>query len=68
MRLYIYKLSPLLAGCENHNTVNKCENSVILTHAHIQARVMLCATLALDNIAGLALRPTEDFHTKSFAF
>ncbi len=37
MRLYIYKLSPLLAGCENHNTVNKCENSVILTHAHIQS-------------------------------
>ena len=68
MRLDVDILASLLTGSEHHYPVDEGEECVVLTHAYVEARVMLSATLALDDVAGLALAATEYFHTESFAF
>lgn len=66
--LHVDKLAALFSCGEYHYTVYQCEKSVVLTHAYIQAGMVLCASLAFEDIAGFAFRAAEDLHTKSFAF
>ena len=68
MGLHVDELAAFLTGGEHYNAVYEGEESVVLTHAYVKTGVVYCATLALDDIAGLAVGTTEDFHTESFAF
>lgn len=68
MRLHVDKLAPFLARGEHHNTINQCEECVILAHTHVQTRVVHCATLTFQDIACPAARTTKNLNTKSFAF
>lgn len=68
MRLDVDEFTTFLTGGEYHHAINESEQSVILAHTYIETGMMLGATLTLQDIAGLAVRPTEDFNTKSFAF
>ena len=70
LRLYglnVDVFSSFLSGSEHHITVNESEESVVLAHTDIQAGMMLCAALTLDDVAGFAIRPTEDFDAEAFA-
>ncbi len=62
MRLYVDELAAFFSSGENHDTVDKGEEGVVFTHTYVEARMMLSAALALDDVAGFALRSTEDFH------
>ncbi len=66
--LHVDELAALFACGEHDYAVNESEERVVLTHAHVEARVVLSATLTLDDIAGFAFRSTEDFHAEAFAF
>ncbi len=68
MGLYVDKLTTFLACSEHYNAIDEGEESVVFAHAYVETRMMLSAALTLDDVAGLAGRPTEDFHAKAFAF
>lgn len=68
MGLHVDELATLFACGEHYNSVDEGEQSVVFAHAYIQSGMMLSATLTLQDVSGFAVRPTEDFHTKSFAF
>lgn len=68
MGLHVDELTTLLTGSENYNTVDESEESVILTHADIETGMVDSTTLTLDDVTGLAVRTTKNFHSKSFAF
>lgn len=68
MRLHVDKLAALFAGAEYNHTVDESKQSVILTHAYIKAGVVLRAALTLQDVAGLAVGSTENFHAEAFAF
>lgn len=55
MGLNVDKLATLFAGGEDNNTVDKGEDSVVLTHTHIQTGMVYSATLTLDDISGTAI-------------
>lgn len=58
-----------VVGCflEINYTVNESEKGVILTHADILSRVVLCTTLTYDDIACNDMLATENFDSESFA-
>lgn len=62
------KLTSFLAHCEHNHSVDKGEESVILSHTYIEAGMMLCTSLTLENVSGAAVGASENFHTQSFAF
>lgn len=66
--LHIDKFAAGLAGREYHNAVDEGKQGVVLAHTYIKARVVLCATLALDDVSGFAFGSTEDFYAEAFAF
>lgn len=68
VRLNVDEFATLFTGGENNHSINKCVECVILTHTYIQARMMLSATLAFDDVAGFAIAAAVDFHAKAFAF
>ena len=47
-------LSAFLTGREHYDSVNKSEESVVLTHTDIQTGMVLSATLTFDNVASTA--------------
>lgn len=53
--LHVDVFATLLACGEHYNTVDKSEDSVVLAHSDIEAGMVLCATLTLDDVACLAL-------------
>lgn len=67
-RLHVDELAAFLALGEYNNTVDESEESVILAHAYIEAGMMHCATLTLDDVAGFAILTAENLYTESFAF
>ena len=50
------------AFVELNDTVDKCKEGVVFTHANILAGVVSSTTLTNDNVAGDALLTTKDFH------
>ena len=68
MGLHVDELAAFLACSEYHCTVDEGEESVVLTHSDVETRVMHRATLALQDVACLAVRATKYFNTESFAF
>ena len=68
MWLNINIFSAFLTRGENHYAVDKSKESVVFTHSNILTRMVNSASLAFEDVTGTAVRPTEDFHTKSFTF
>lgn len=66
--LHIDKLATFLAFCEHHYAVNERKESVVLAEAHIEAGVMHCAALTLDDVTCFAALSAENLYTESFAF
>ena len=67
---HIFKreLAAFLAAGEHHCAVNERVDGVILAHAYIQAGMMHCTTLTLDDAACFGKLTTENLNTESFAF
>ncbi len=57
-----------LAFSEDNYTVDQSEKSVVLAHTYVEAGVVNCATLTLDDVAGFAMLTTENLYSESFAF
>jgi len=53
---------------EHYSAVDEGIDGVVLAQAHVETGVVHCATLALDDVAGLGKLATEDFHAESLAF
>lgn len=68
MRLHVDELTSFLTGGEYYNAVNKGEKGVILAHTDIEAWMVDCATLTLEDVSSLTVRTTKNLHSKSFAF
>lgn len=68
MGLHVDVFAAFLAGGEHYYAVDEGEEGVILTDTHVQTGMMLCAALALQDIAGLAVGAAEYLHSQSFAF
>lgn len=66
--LHVDELAATFAFGEDNNTINESEDSVILTHTHVETGMMSSATLTLDDIACFAALTTENLYTESFAF
>jgi hypothetical protein len=56
-----------LALVEIDGAVNQCIKSVILTNTYIVAWVVLCATLADDNVSSQNLLAAPDLNAKSLS-
>lgn len=67
MRFNVDELASLLTGGEYNHSVDKGEQGVVLAHAHVQSGMMNRTTLALDDVASLAIRTSEDLYSESFA-
>ena len=67
-RLNVDELAAFFAFSEDNYTIDKGENSMVLTHANVQTRVVNCATLTLDDVTGFAVLTTENLYSESFAF
>jgi hypothetical protein len=65
---HIDEATTIAAFSEDHHAVDKSINSVILTHAYIKTGMVDSATLALDDVAGLASLATKNLHAETFAF
>jgi len=52
---YVDELATLFAGGEYYYSIDECEECVVLAHAYVKSGVVYCATLALDDVACLAL-------------
>lgn len=67
-RLDVDEFAAFFAFCEDNNTVDEGEESVILAHANVETRVVYGATLTLDDVTGFAMLTTENLYSESFAF
>ena len=65
---YIDEATAFFAAGEYHRAVNERVDGVILTHAYVQAGMMHCATLALDDVASFGELTAKNLNTESFAF
>lgn len=68
VRLYVDVFAALFAHGEYHYTVDECEESVVLAHAHVEAGVVDGATLTLDDVACLSELTAKNLDAESFAF
>ena len=68
MGLHVDVLATLFAGREDYDSVDQSEECVVFADAYVKAGVVLCATLALEDVAGFAVASAEDFHAEAFAF
>lgn len=67
-RSYVDEPTAILTLGKHHYTINQSVDSVILAHTHVFTRVVNCATLTLDNVAGLCILTAKNLNTESFAF
>lgn len=65
---YVDKLAAFFADGELHGAVYESVEGVVAADAYVEAGVMLCAALALDDVAGLADLSAEDLDAQAFAF
>ena len=68
MGLNVDIFTSFLTCSEYYYTIDKGEESVVLTHAYVKAGVMLSAALTLDDVAGFTVGSTKDFDAEAFAF
>ena len=66
--LHVDKLATFLALGEYYYTVNESEESVVLTHTHVETGMVNGATLTLEDVTGFAMLTAENLYTESFAF
>jgi len=57
---YRHRALVVVASVEVHNAVNKRVEGVILAYAYVLARVVPCAALAHNDVAGYALLAAPD--------
>lgn len=62
------ELAAFFACGEDNDAVNQCVDGVILAETYVEAGMMHCAALTLDDVACLAELATENLNTKSLAF
>ena len=62
-----YRYDTLVAGAfvEIHHAVNKCIQCIVLANTYVLTRIVLCATLANDDVAGNNLLTTPNLNTES---
>ena len=53
--LYVDELASFLTGRENYDTVYESEECVVFADAYVEAGVVGCAALTLQDVASLAL-------------
>ena len=63
----IDELTAVAALGEEDGAVNKSVESVVLAHAYVEAGVVDCAALTLDDVAGLAGLTTENLDAEALA-
>ena len=68
MRSNIDEAASVLPFREYYYTVEQSVDGVVLAHAHVLTRVVHCATLTLDDVAGFAILTAENLNSESFAF
>ena len=66
--LYIDEFAAVATFGEYHHAVDEGVDGVVLAQTYVEAGMVNCAALALDDIAGFAGLSAEDFHTESLAF
>ena len=66
--LHVDKLATFLALGEYYYTVDESEESVVLTHTHVETGMVNGATLTLEDVTGFAMLTAENLNTESFAF
>ena len=66
--LHVDETAPFLAAGEHHCAVNESVDGVILAHAYVEAGMMHCAALTLDDAACLGELTAKNLNTESFAF
>ena len=61
-----YRHDTLVTGAfvEIHHAVNKCIQCIVLANTYVLTRIVLCATLANDDVAGCHTLTTPDLHTE----
>ena len=61
-----YRYDTLVTGAfvEIHHAVNKCIQCIVLANTYVLTRIVLCATLANDDVAGCHTLTTPDLHTE----
>lgn len=62
------KLASVAAFRELNSAAYEGVESVVFADAYVEAGVVLCAALALDDVACFSELTTKDFYTESFAF
>ena len=55
----------VIAAVEIHRAVDECKECVVLANGNSVTGIVMCATLAHDDVSGLHLLSTPDFHSKS---
>ena len=65
LRYYRNSALVLATLVEIHNAVNESVQGVVLADTHILTRVVLCATLANDDVGGDNLLSTPNLNTSS---
>lgn len=68
MRHNVDKLTAIATFGESYHAVDEGVDCVVLAKSDVEAGMMYGATLALDDIAGLASLAAKDFNTESLAF
>ena len=66
--LDVDKPTAILAFGEYYNAVDQSVDGVVLAHAYVEAGMVNCATLTLDDVTGFAMLTAENLYTESFAF
>ena len=61
-----YRAAIFATTLENNNSIDESVERVILANAYILARIVLCATLAYDDITCFYFLATEVLQTESF--
>ena len=65
--LHVDKLATFLALGEYYYTVDESEESVVLTHTHVETGMVNGATLTLEDVTGFAMLTAENLYTESCA-
>lgn len=62
------ELAAFFACGEDNDAVNQCVDGVILAETYVEAGMMHCAALTLDDVAGFGELSAKYLHAESFAF
>lgn len=66
--LDIDELAAIATFGEGNGAADKSIEGMVFAYADVLAGVVLCAALALEDVAGLSELAAENFYTESFAF